>query len=69
MKAEGKANDLLQRLRGEAMFAEIDLDAVLNPMAYVGRAPEQVDRFLADIVEPIRREYADALGDAGELSV
>ncbi|MDY7109042.1 MAG: adenylosuccinate lyase [Planctomycetota bacterium] len=69
VKAEGKANDLLERLRGEPMFAEIDLDAVLNPMAYVGRAPEQVDRFLADIVDPIRREYADALGEAGELSV
>jgi adenylosuccinate lyase len=69
VKAEGLPNDLLQRLRGEPMFAEIDLDAVLNPMAYVGRAPEQVDRFLADIVDPIRREYADALGDAAELSV
>jgi len=69
VKSEGLPNDLLQRLRGEPMFADIDLDAVLNPMAYVGRAPEQVDRFIADIVEPIRREYADALGDAAELKV
>jgi hypothetical protein len=38
-------------------------------MAQVGRAPEQVDRFLADIVEPIRREHADAPGDAAESNV
>ncbi len=69
VKAEGAENDLLDRLRGEDMFKEVDLDAVLDPMAYVGRAPEQVDRFIADIVEPIRRQYTGELGETAELKV
>jgi len=57
IKAGGGANDLLDRLRQEPLLAGVDLDGVLDPSAYVGRAPEQVDCFLADVVEPIRRRY------------
>jgi adenylosuccinate lyase len=39
----------------------IDWDSILNPNLYVGRAPEQVDRFIQQIVEPIRKRHADAL--------
>lgn len=70
VKEEGGENDLLDRLRDEPMFAQIDLNAVLDPMAYVGRAPEQVDRFIAEAVEPIRERYADTLSrEAAELRV
>jgi adenylosuccinate lyase len=69
VKAEGGENDLLDRLHGEPIFRTIDFDAVLDPMAYVGRAPEQVDHFVAEIVTPIRERYRDALGDAAELKV
>ncbi len=62
VKAEGGPNDLLERLRDDAMFQGIDWDSVLNPSAYVGRAPEQVDRFIEQVVEPIRERYAHALG-------
>ncbi|MHC4784671.1 MAG: lyase family protein, partial [Planctomycetota bacterium] len=58
IKAGGGANDLLDRLRREPLLAGVDLDGVLDPSAYVGRAPEQVDRFLAEVVEPIRRRYS-----------
>ena len=57
VKAEGKANDLLDRLKGQPMFAGIDLQAVLDPALYIGRAPQQVERFIADVVEPIRDRY------------
>ena len=30
-------------------------------MAYVGRSVEQVDRFLAEVVEPLREQYKDEL--------
>jgi adenylosuccinate lyase len=60
VKAEGQANDLLERLRNDGAFAGVDLDAAMDPAAFIGRAPEQVDHFLADVVEPIRKRYAEA---------
>jgi adenylosuccinate lyase len=69
VKAEGGENDLLDRLCTEPMFAKVDFDDVLDPMHYVGRAPEQVDRFVEQIVEPIRAQYSDALGEETDLDV
>ena len=65
VKAEGEDNDLMDRLRNDPSFAGVDLDAAMNPLDFVGRAPEQVDQFIAEQVEPIRKRYED--GD--ELSV
>ena len=50
-------NDLADRLGGDPAFRGVDLAAVLDPRQFVGRSPEQVDAFLADVVEPIRRRY------------
>jgi adenylosuccinate lyase len=69
VKSEGGANDLLERLRGEPMFESVDLDAVMDPTAYVGRSPEQVDRFITSVVEPVRERYGAALGAASDLRV
>lgn len=69
VKQRGEANDLLERLRGEAIFRDVDLGAALDPAAFVGRAPEQVDRFVDEIVEPLRRRYADATVGAADLRV
>ena len=55
---EGGPSDLLERLAGEPALAGIDLDAICDPSAYVGRAPQQVDGFLAEVVGPVRRRYA-----------
>ena len=69
VKDEGGENDLLERLRDEDMFQNVDLDEVLDPMAYVGRAPEQVDRFIAEIVDPIRKRHAGSLSEPVGLRV
>ena len=69
VKQEGKSNDLLQRLQGDAAFAKMDFASVVNPQHFVGRAPEQVDEFLAEVVEPIRRRYADQAALAAEVKV
>ena len=69
VKQEAAANDLLQRLAGEAMFDGIDLGAQLDPSRYVGRAAEQVDAFLVELVEPIRKRYASELEYEPTLSV
>ena len=69
VKSQGKPNDLLDRLRDEPAFAGVDLDAALDPAGFVGRAPQQVDAFLEEVVQPIRHRYAGRLGAGGELKV
>ncbi len=60
IKDGASGNDLLARLGAEPAFAGVDLNAAAAPGAFVGRAAEQVDSFLSDVVEPIRRRYAEA---------
>ena len=54
VREQGLANDLLERLKGEPLFSGIDFDALMDPDSRVGRAPEQVDHFIATVVDPIR---------------
>jgi adenylosuccinate lyase len=70
VKELGRPNDLLERLARDPAFARVKLDDLMNAANYIGRAPEQVDTFLAEIVAPIRRKYASALAaNAEELRV
>lgn len=69
VKLEGSHNDLIERLRGDAAFAKTDLADVTDPARYVGLAPQQVDCFLADFVEPIRARYRKELDRKAELHV
>jgi adenylosuccinate lyase len=69
VKDEGAPNDLLDRLRRDPMFAGLDWGKVTDPAAYVGRAPAQVDRFVAEVVEPVRRRYAEAIREEATLEV
>ena len=69
VKQHGRPNDLLERLKGDAAFAGVDLAATLDASQFVGRAPQQVDEFLADVVGPIRERYSDALGGEAEVRV
>ena len=58
VKDSDGVNDLLDRLRAEPLLAGVDFAAELDPARYVGLAPQQVDRFIAEIVEPVRKRYA-----------
>lgn len=69
VKLHGRANDLIERLQSDDAFAEIAWDRVLDPRAFVGRAPEQVDRFLEQVVTPIRHRYAGHATVASDLKV
>jgi len=69
VKQEGADNDLLERLKSDPAFADIDVDAQLDPAKFIGRAPQQVDQFIADVVTPIRKRYAGSLGQQVELTV
>ncbi len=69
VKQQGERNDLLKRLADDEAFAAVDLETVVDPSQFVGRSPQQVDQFLEQVVEPIRRRYRDALGGEAEVKV
>lgn len=69
VKEQGQENDLSTRLAADPAFAGIDLGAMLDPARFVGRAPQQVDEFLQEIVAPIRKRYPDALTQKVEVRV
>ena len=69
VKQQGGGNDLIERLRKDPAFAGVDLNSALDPAQFIGRAPEQVDEFLAEVIEPIRKKYAGVLGGDAEVSV
>jgi adenylosuccinate lyase len=62
VKQFGRPNDLINRLKADLSFAKVNFEKVLNPKAYFGRAPQQVDEFIRNIVAPIRRRYSKELG-------
>jgi len=61
VKQHGQPNDLLQRLAQDDAFAGLDLEAISDPMRYVGRSVEQVKEFVSEVVGPIREQYAKQL--------
>jgi adenylosuccinate lyase len=73
VKEDGGENDLIERVRKDPYFAPIirQLDSLLDPKTFIGRAPEQVDGFLKEWVSPALAPYSDVLNSAGavELSV
>ena len=57
VKLHGRANDLVARMQGDSAFRNINIDKLLSPERFIGRAPEQVSAFIANQVDPIRRRY------------
>lgn len=69
VKQHGRSNDLITRLKQDAAFKGVDLENVMDARRFTGRASEQVDRFVAEVADPIRKRYAAALSQAVELKV
>jgi len=69
VKQFGRPNDLIGRLKADIAFRKVDFEKVLNPKAYIGRAPQQVDEFIRNIVTPIRKKYRTELNRKVELKV
>ena len=63
VKNEGGQNDLLARLAADPAFARVDLAAAVDPSQFIGRAPQQVDEFLAEVVEPLLASHPRAADD------
>ena len=71
VKEQGGENDLLQRIAGDPIFGVTleELDQVLEPRKYVGRAPEQTADFLTQTVAPVLARYAGIEEEAVEINV
>lgn len=71
VKEEGGENDLCERIAADSAFglSMDELRAILKPENYVGRAPEQTEEFVREIVSPMLKANADVLGEKYELSV
>ena len=69
VKSEGASNDLLERLKGEPAFANVDVSAAMDPAQFVGRSPQQVDSVIAEVIEPIRERYKESLNYDADLRV
>lgn len=67
----GESNPLRELVAADPAFASVAtrLDELLEGRLYVGRAPEQVDEFLREEVEPLLERHADLLGARGEVRV
>jgi adenylosuccinate lyase len=69
VKVHGKPNDLVARLKADPAFAKVNLDAALDAKTFVGRAPQQTEAFVREMIDPIRKQYAQAIKQKVELRV
>ncbi len=69
VKLEGKPNDLIDRIADDPDFpiTREEIESQLDPVKYVGRAPQQVTEFLRDVAAPITERYKGEI--QSELSV
>lgn len=69
VKMHGRLNDLIERLRGDSSFAEVDFESVMEAAKFTGLAADQARGFVAEHVDPVKQRYAKALASAVELRV
>ena len=71
VKEEGLKNDLMERVCGDPAFG-LTLEegmALLRPENFTGRAPQQVEEYLEEVIEPILEANRGLLGDKAEIQV
>ncbi|KAF0451694.1 Adenylosuccinate lyase [Gigaspora margarita] len=63
VKEEGKENDLIERIKKTEYFKCIhdEIDSLLDPSTFIGRAPQQVDKFIKEHVNPALELYSEIL--------
>jgi adenylosuccinate lyase len=71
VKEQGGDNDLVERIRKSAYFKPIwgQIDALLDPSTFIGRAPEQVQEFYDEEVKPILAKYCGHLDGTVTLNI
>ncbi len=68
VKMEGKPNDLLERIANDETFGLTmeELNAIMVPSNFVGRAPQQTEEFVMNYVMPVIEANKDLLENEGE---
>ena len=71
VKVEGKDNNLLELIAEDETFGMTleELKKTMEPSKYVGRAKEQVESFLKDVIRPVLEDNQELLGVSVEISV
>lgn len=71
VKRLGLNNDLIERVKKDNYFAPIhhEIDSLLDPTTFIGRAPNQVLEYLRDEVAPVLAPYKSYLDGKAEISV
>ena len=71
VKVYGKKNNLCDLIVADPMFmiTKEELDKILVPENFTGRAPEQVVEFVENCVKPVLQANKDLLGATAEINV
>ena len=71
IKEEGGKNDLLERIAADEAFGMTleELENLLQPSDFVGRAPQQTAEFIENDVRPVLEKYAGLLGLKVDIKV
>ncbi len=71
IKEEGGENDLLERIAADEAFGVSleELENILQPEKYTGRAKEQTADFLEEEVKPVLERYGDIESEKPEINV
>ena len=71
VKVEGKDNNLLELIAADPAFnlSLEDLQRSMDPKKYIGRAKEQTERFVNEVVQPILDSHKELLGVKAEINV
>lgn len=71
VKQEGQPNDMIARVEADPAFGltREEIESELQPEAFTGRAPQQVEEYLDSYIRPLLAANPDDVGLTAELSV
>lgn len=72
VKQQGKDNDLIERIKKNEFFRPIwgEIDVLMDPGTFVGRAPEQTVKFVEkEVKQALEPWTAQLSGEVSELNV
>lgn len=71
VKKEGGKNDLIERIKKTEFFKPVwgEVDALLDPVNFIGRCPEQVTEFVDGDVKEALKPYKKAIEESEDVEL